>query len=232
MPAYNAANYIQETIESVLSQDYEEFELLIIDDCSKDKTWDIMQKYKRHLRVRLSRNKINFGVGKTRNKLVGLALGEYITPCDADDIMLQGNLKRHSIFLDNNPKYGAVYSDMLVLEINNNNVMKRPPYIAELEKDLEWDLVQNLVNHAGSMIRKDLIRKVNGYNETVYSIDDWDLWLKLAEITKIKYLQGEIYYVWRKHPKGLTRTDKKWKQDYIIIMKEAVKRRYGLGSIS
>jgi len=227
MPAYNAAKYICEAVESVLSQDYEAFELLIIDDCSRDNTWKILRKYKKHPKVKLFRNRKNLGVGKTRNKLVKLARGIYITPCDADDIMLFGNLKRLSNFLDSHKKYGAVYADMLVLETKNDKLLK-PPYVVKTNETFEWDLLQNLVNHAGSMIRKNLIVKVGGYDETIYSMDDWDLWLKLAEITKIKYLKGEIYYIWKRRANSLTRTTKTFKEDYLKIATEAIKRRYGL----
>jgi len=227
MPAYNAAKYIQEAIESILSQDYEAFELLIMDDCSRDNTWKVLQRYKKHPRVRLFKNRKNLGVGRTRNKLVRLARGIYITPCDADDIMLSGNLKRLSNFLDGHKKYGAVYADMLVLETKRGRLL-RPPYVVKINETFKWDLLQNLVNHPGSMIRKDLVIKVGGYDETVYSIDDWDLWLKLAEITKIKYLKGEIYYVWRRHPGALSCIgERRWQKECNMILVRAIKRRYG-----
>lgn len=227
MPAYNASRFIEEAIGSVLSQNYEPFELLIADDGSTDDTLKIVKKkYKIHPRVKIYLNKKNLGVGATRNKLIRLARGKYITPCDADDMMLPGNLKRLSQILDTQPKIGAVYADCLVLETNRHDNLSASPYILGKDHQKTWDLIDNSINHPGSMIRKSLIFKVGGYNEEVYSVDDWDLWLKLAEMTQIEHLKGEIYYVWRRNPRSLTNTDKKWKKDTWKILLEAVKRRY------
>jgi len=228
MPAYNAARFIKEAIESVLAQDYRPFELLIADDGSTDDTFKIIKDYKAHPKVRICSNRKNLGVGATRNKLVRLARGEYITPCDADDMMLPGNLKRLSVFLDAHPNTGAVYADCLVLETDKDNDLLMAPYILGKDHRKIWDLIDNPINHPGSMIRKSLILKVGGYNENVYSVDDWDLWLRLAEITQFKYLKGEVYYVWRRNPKSLTQTDKRWHRDYRSIIGEAIKRRYGI----
>jgi len=77
------------------------------------------------------------------------------------------------------------------------------------------------------MIRKELITRVGGYDENAYSIDDYSLWLKLSEIAKFKYLEDEVYYVYRRHPASLTRTDKSRFETKQRLIREAIKRRYG-----
>lgn len=227
MPAHNASQYIEEAIESVLAQDYGPFELLIADDGSTDDTFRIIKGYRTHPKIRVYSNKKNLGVGAARNKLLRLGRGKYITPCDADDMMLPGNLKRLSGFLDTHPNIGVVYADCLVLETSKDNHLLTAPYVLGKDYHTVWDLIDNAINHPGSMIRRPLVLRVGGYNETVYSVDDWDLWLKLAEITQFKYLKGEVYYIWRRNFGSLTRTDKRWYLDYQRIFREAVKRRYG-----
>lgn len=228
MPAYNAARYIKEAIESVLAQDYNPFELLIADDASIDDTFGIIQRYRRHPKVRIFTHQKNLGVGAARNRLIRLARGQYITPCDADDLMLSGNLKRLSEFLDLHPRFGVVYANVLALEVNKENQLLQVPQVYGTDCRRVWDLNQNVINHPGSMIRKSLILKVGGYDETVYSVDDWSLWLRLAEVTKFKYLEKEIYYLWRRNPMSITRTDKKYGADVLKIIKETTKRRYGI----
>lgn len=223
MPAYNASCFIREAIESVLAQEEDRFELLMIDDASTDETLKIMKSYRRDPRVRSYANKRHLGVGATRNRLLRLAQGNYITPCDADDLMLPGNLKRMSGILDKHPAIGTVYADTLVIEMDQEGI----PLILGRDYRKAWDLFDNSINHPGSMIRKSLMVKVGGYDETVYSTDDWSLWLKLAEVTRFKYLRGEIYYVWRRHSKSLTRTDPHWASDVKRIKREAIQRRYG-----
>ena len=229
MPAYNAAPYVREAVESVLAQDFEPFELVVVDDASTDSTWGHLRGYSKHPKVRLFRNRRNLGAGATRNRILRLARGEYITPCDADDLLLPKALERLSRYLDRYPKVGAVYGDILELMTDQDNALVRPPAICGKDHNEAWDLIDNAVNHAGSMIRKSLMLKVGGYDESVYSVDDWSLWLKLAEISRFKYLRGEVFYVWRRRPSSLTQTDRNWHSDVEKIRLEAIRRRYGGG---
>jgi glycosyltransferase involved in cell wall biosynthesis len=229
MPAYNAAEFIGAAIDSVLAQDCDSFELVVVDDASKDATWKLLQKYAKHPNVRLFRNARNLGVGATRNLLTRLSYGEYITPCDADDLLLPGVLKRFSEYLDSHPRIGAVYGNVLEL-MTDQRVVTRPPQLFGKNYSKTWDLLENAVNHAGSMIRKSLMIEVGGYDEAVYSVDDWSLWLKLAEISRFKYMRGVVSYVWRRHPASLTQTDENWHADVEKIRAAAIKRRYQSGS--
>jgi glycosyltransferase involved in cell wall biosynthesis len=226
MPAFNAAEYIGEAIASILDQEFESFELVIVDDGSTDSTWNLMKQYAKHPKVRVLRNAKNLGAGRTRNLLTELASGEYITPCDADDLLLPGVLRKFNDYLDSHPGVGAVYGDVLELMTDPDKIVVRPPTLYGKNADDGWDLIENTVNHAGSMIRKSLMVQVGGYDESVYSIDDWSLWLKLAEITRFKYMKGEISYVWRRHPSSLTQTDRNWHRDVEKIRNEAIARRY------
>ena len=227
MPAYNAAGYIGEAVESVLAQDFDSFELVVLDDASGDSTRKVLKGYEGHPKVRLFRNRRNAGAGAARNRLTRLARGEYVTPCDADDLLLPGALGRLSRYLDLHPKVGAVYGDVLELMTDRNGVVLRPPLVYGKASGETWDLIENAVNHAGSMVRRSLLVEVGGYDETVYSVDDWSLWLKLAEVSKLKHLRGEVYYVWRRHPGSLTQTDRNWHRDVEKIRAEAIARRYG-----
>jgi glycosyltransferase involved in cell wall biosynthesis len=229
MPAYNAAEYVREAVESVLAQNFGPFELVVVDDASRDSTWEHLKAYSKHPKVRLFRNRRNMGAGATRNRILRLARGEYVTPCDSDDLLLPRALKRLSQYLDAHPRAGAVYGDILELMTDRDKHLTRPPAISGMNYRKSWDLIENGVNHAGSMIRRALMLRVGGYDESVYSVDDWSLWLKLAEVTRFKYLAGEIYYIWRRHPASLTQTDRNWHSDVEKIRLEAIRRRYGDG---
>ncbi len=228
MPAYNASKYINEAIKSVLDQDYESFELLILDDGSTDNTWDVIQKYKKDPRVRIYRNKKNTGGGAARNKTIRLAKGKYISFCDADDLMLPGNLKTLSQYLDNHPKIGMVYPKALIVRVNNKNKLISPAWIKGKDFYQGWDLMENALLQGGAMIRKPLFFKAGGYDETSYYSDvDYGLWLKLTEITTVKYLDKEIFYVVVSCPKKMSREERKRYTSYILLKKaQTIKRRY------
>ena len=228
MPAFNVGPYVDEAVDSVLSQDFRSFELIIVDDHSTDHTWPLIKKYARRPNVRIERNRRNLGAGATRNFITSLARGRYVVPCDADDLLLPDALGRLSGFLDRHPAVGAVYADVIEINTDRHDVVIQPPGIRGQDHRRTWDLIDNVVNHAGSMIRRRFIERVGGYDENVYSVDDWSLWLKLAEISRIEYLPGEIYYVWRRHPGSLTRTDPHWQRDVARIRTEAVARRYAV----
>ncbi len=229
MPAFNAATFIDEAIQSVLAQKFGSFELLIVDDASCDATWQRLQKYAGHEKVRLFRNDTNRGAGATRNRLLSLARGRYVMPCDADDLLLPGALRRLSDYLDAHPKIGVVYGAVLEVMTDGRNRVLGPAAIHGKDAHAAWDLVENTVNHAGSLSRTALVRQVGGYDESVYSVDDWSLWMKVAEVARFKYLRGEVYYLWRRHPSSLTQTDRNWHRDVNKIRDEAIRRRYGTG---
>lgn len=86
-PLYNSEKYIAETIESVLAQTYSNWEMIIVDDCSKDNSTKIVEEYqKKDRRIKLYRNEINKGVSYTRNRAIDLSQGKYIAFLDSDDL--------------------------------------------------------------------------------------------------------------------------------------------------
>ncbi len=227
IPAFNTEKYIAETIESVLNQKFDDSEIIIIDDSSTDKTFSIINQYSHNPKVSIFQNKKNLGETATRNLLIAKAKGEYITPCDSDDIMLPNNLNRLSTILDRFPKIGAVYGDILAIEMNKS----LQPSVSGKDFKNSWDIFENAPNHAGSMFRKDLLQKIGGYDERFRTqMTDWELWIKLSEITQFKYLAGEFYYLWRRHSSSITRNKKimkKTKENYQAMLLRTLKRRYG-----
>jgi glycosyltransferase involved in cell wall biosynthesis len=225
MPAYNVVKYVREAIESVITQRFDSFELLVADDGSSDGTRAVIDEYAGRPKVRISHNKVNSGAAATRNRLLREALGTYVTPCDADDLLLPGNLRRLSTYLNDHPDAGVVYADVLSLRIDDHDELMEQPIVCGADCTKTWDLFENVVNHGGSMSRRDVLLAAGGYDEDVYSVDDWSLWLKVAEIARIHYLPGELYYLWRRHPTTMTRTDPRYVENVRRIVGAASARR-------
>lgn len=197
MPAFNVVNFVGEAVESVLAQSFEGFELIVVDDGSTDGTGEALIPYADHPAVQILQNETNRGSGAARNRILAMARGEYFLPCDADDLLLPGSLQTLCRFLDDNLEVGVVYGDILRLETEAQTLLGAPSIVGR-DTDQVWDLFENAVNHGGSLIRSDLMRRVGGYPVDP-GPDDWGLFLKLAEITAIHYLEGQLYYVWRLH---------------------------------
>src|SRR4051812_9656174 len=107
IPVYDREPYVGEAIESILAQTFTDFELLVIDDGSTDRSRDIVRSY-RDSRVRLGCNANNEGIPKTRNKGLRLARGEYLAFLDSDDWACAERFARQVTFLDTHPDYAAV----------------------------------------------------------------------------------------------------------------------------
>jgi glycosyltransferase involved in cell wall biosynthesis len=116
MPAFNSEAYIAEAVESVLAQQGPPFELLIGNDASTDETMRAIEPFGSDPRVRVFDFPVNRGSAHVCNTLRGHARGRYVTPCDADDVMLAGCLCVQYQFLENHPDIGVCYGDILILD--------------------------------------------------------------------------------------------------------------------
>ena len=199
IPVYNSKKFIVEAIESVLSQDYRYFEVIVINDGSCDGTTKIIKRHFSDFRLRYYTQK-HQGIAATRNRLVELSRGKYISPQDADDIMLPGKLKRLAEFLDKNPQVGVIYGNSL--KITENGTILKERYMGKPPEKF-WDLFSNCIPHGSSMVRKSKICTVGGYDESLTTAVDYDLWLKLFEVTKFVYI-NEFFYASRLHPERTT----------------------------
>ena len=106
-PAYNCEKYIKKAIESILNQSYKDFEYIIIDDNSTDKTWKIIKSFaNKDTRIKAYINKRNLGIPLNRNRGIKLARGKYIVWQDADDISKKHRIKKLYEFMENNKEVG------------------------------------------------------------------------------------------------------------------------------
>ncbi|TXJ00169.1 MAG: glycosyltransferase family 2 protein [Neisseriales bacterium] len=108
MPVYNAEKYITEAVESILNQTYSDFEFIIIDDCSTDSSYQILQKYaEKDKRIRIFRNDTNRKQAYTKNFAIKLAKGKFIAFMDADDISLPARFTKQVTFMESHPDIGV-----------------------------------------------------------------------------------------------------------------------------
>jgi len=122
MPVYNGSAQIAEAIESILSQTYSDFSLIIVDNCSTDNTADIVSKFQ-DKRIHYTRNSRNLGLIGNVNRCLEMADGRYVCISAHDDVMLPENLERKARLLDEHPDVGFVHSDILIIDAEGKTIV-------------------------------------------------------------------------------------------------------------
>jgi glycosyltransferase involved in cell wall biosynthesis len=194
VPSYNASRYICETLESVLAQTYRNFEVIVIDDGSKDHTPDIVADYaRRDSRIRLVKQP-NSGVGVARNRGIAEAFGEFIAPLDADDVWYPQKLEKQVASLERGgEEWGFAYC--WSKSINERGEAFLPLAHWPIRGRVFYALTyKNIIGNASvPLFRASAVREVGGYRTRaeqsgVQGCEDWDFALRVAA----KYLVDEV----------------------------------------
>ncbi|MDY6898310.1 MAG: glycosyltransferase family A protein [Cyanobacteriota bacterium] len=180
MPAYNAAAYLSQTIESVLSQTFTDFDLIIIDDGSTDDTGVIADRYQKlDKRVKLLRQ-LNQGVSATRNKGINHSNSKYIAFIDADDKWFPNNLKFHFEHLKNNPDLGISYAKVEFLHPDGKHTGKiARGRLTNLQP--QHFLYENpTMTVSNIVVRKKVFEEVGGFDCSMSYSEDMNFLFKVA----------------------------------------------------
>lgn len=182
MGIYNCANTLEEAIESILTQTYQDWELIMCDDGSQDNTYEVATSFsKKYENIIVFQNERNMGLNYTLNRCLEKANGKYIARMDGDDISLPTRLEKEVFFLDQHKEYAIVSTNMIYFDENGewgkSNMLKFP------QKE---DLVKATpFCHAPCMVRREAYEKVKGYSveKKLLRAEDYHLWFKM-------YLEG------------------------------------------
>ena len=183
IPTYNAEKYINESIDSILSQTYKNFEILIIDDNSKDSTLEIIKKYQ-DKRIKIIQGDCK-GLAAALNKGIREATGEYIARMDADDISLPERFEKQIKFLEKNPDISLVGSWQK--HIGNKNWVHKPlqnPEQVKIALLFSCDLC-----HSTVMFRKKDFVENNLFYDENSPQEDFELWSRAIHVLKFANLQ-------------------------------------------
>lgn len=181
MGIYNCADTLDEALVSLLNQTYQDFEVIMCDDGSSDNTIEIARKYVNNFPSKffLISNDINLGLGKTLNRCLRLANGEYIARMDGDDISVENRFFIELSFLENHRDYDIVSCSMILFDETGDWAQTRKP----IESPNIIDFVKHtpVHCHAPCMIRKNALINVGGYTEDkrLLRYEDCNLWYKL-----------------------------------------------------
>lgn len=202
IPAYNAEKYIEESIDSILNQTFQDFEIIAVDDGSSDSTYDILEKIKsRDSRIIIFKNISNKGISYTRNRLKSLAKGEYIMWQDADDISMNYRMEEQVKILDDNYKIGIVGGYLKFFNQESDlDIRKYEANDSTLRRNI---FRYSPVSQGGSMVRKSVFDEVGDYDIFYSSGEDLDMTFRIGQKYQFANVQN-IVLKYRQNQLGST----------------------------
>lgn len=223
---YNNGKYFSECYDSIISQSYENWEVIIVDDCSTDDSTEIITSLiKDDPRFIFSQNKVNKGCGYTKRKCLDLATGDFCAFLDPDDALYSYALERSA---DEFQKSGnsviAVYSQLVFCDeqLNPREIFTKIKQVRNHKLFFNAPIQIS----AFFMFKRDAYLKTSGINPTLKNAVDQDLYLKLLEIGDAKFID-EVLYKYRLHSNGISQQTSKQsaKESFARVIHESMKRR-------
>ena len=187
VPTYNRANFLREAIESVLSQSFEDFELIVSDNASEDDTGSVVKSFSDE-RIRYFRNPQNLGHRENMNRCLMLSRGKYVTILPDDDMMMADNLAAKVGVLAANQEIGLVHSKFHIID-DGGQIIKYntawwygPDRTSDVLEKREDILVRmyNPINIAAAVFRRACYENLGGFSDQVGLAFDYEYWVRIA----------------------------------------------------
>ena len=201
MPVYNGERFLAEAIESILTQTFTDFELIIVDDGSTDGSAEIIRSFaERDARIRLIQHRENLGISSACNTGIAEARGKYIAGMDSDDISLPDRLQKQLDILESNAEIGGVG---VGTQLVNDDLTPRETY--RLPEDHAFILLNMMIGglsiiRASMMVRREILVSTAGYDPSIRIGPDFELFLRLVWEKRIRYANVlTTQYIYRDH---------------------------------
>jgi glycosyltransferase involved in cell wall biosynthesis len=184
LPVYNAQKFLSESIESILTQTYQNLELIVVDDASTDDSWQIMQLYKeKDNRVKIFQNIQNLKLSRTLNKALSSASGKYIARMDADDISLPDRIQLQVDYMESHPEVGICGGRMNIIGTDGVIFGCRKYHL--VDKEIRSHIFRySPYSHPLIMMRKNVLDQVGGYRHEYNPAEDYELYFRIGEISR------------------------------------------------
>lgn len=208
VPTFNSGSYVKETLLSILTQSYQDIEIIVVDDASTDNTAEVVNALNSDKIKYIGLAKNHGGPSKARNIGVKNALGEYIAIFDSDDIMLPGRIESVVCKMDELPEVGMVCTDAIKFSDKGgdyayNHVNPRHYgrfislktrcvgnnfYIIDKKHAFDCLFFENYVQTSSVTIRRKVFDEIGYFDETLTNADDWDMWFRITNCYDLGFL--------------------------------------------
>lgn len=184
IPTYNRADLVQQAVESILAQTWDQYEIIVVDDGSTDDTEHALTRW--HGRIRYERQE-NQGESAARNRGVQLARGAYVAFLDSDDLWLPGKLARQVEVLERNPAAGVVFCRASLIDGDGRRLPDNSIFDLDGLTQVSFEQLcrKSLFAPSTVVMRRAVFDAVGGFDEAIRYGEDWDLWLRSALVTSI-----------------------------------------------
>jgi len=213
-PNYNCVHFISETMESVLAQTYTNWEMLIVDDCSTDGSYELALEYAaKDTRIKVIRNEKNSGAAISRNRALDIAQGEYIAFLDSDDLWESDKLEKQITFMkDNNCDF--CFSRYDLIDEENTPLGK----IVRIVKNLSYKklLHHDFIGCLTAIYRRDIAKKIRSF--PIKNNNDYGLFLQVVHNSKNSMGINEVLAHYRIRKSGISRKKFKKVKPYFELM--------------
>jgi glycosyltransferase involved in cell wall biosynthesis len=202
MCVHNAGVYLREAIDSILTQSFSDFELVIVLDCPTDGSEKIVEAYD-DPRIKIVRNSENLGLTQSLNKGLGQCLGQFIARHDADDISDKSRLRAQWTWLNAHSEIGLLGTDCLWIDSKGNPIREttvRPKTHSEI---LWYMQFENPFVHSSVMFRRALVEELGGYDISYRRTQDFDLWSRVSMRSKVAILPEKLVKL-RRHSSSIS----------------------------
>ena len=218
IPVYNGEKTIQETIESVLGQTFVDFELIIIDDGSSDRTVEIINK---NLDSRLKLYSYpNQGLSVSRNRGIQRSQGDYISFIDADDLWTKNKLAAQYQALQNIPSAAVAYSGTSRID-EYSKILYDIPLAKIRGKVYSYLLLRDIIGSGSNpLIQQQALLATGNFNESLQAAEDWDMWIKLS--AKYEFIDvPEHQVLYRRSPQSMSSQITRQEQETLKVINHA-----------
>jgi len=204
MSVYNDARWLDTSIPSILGQTFTDFEFIIVDDGSIDKSLEIIKRYaSKDQRIKYIKLKKNLGTARALNEGLKIARGKYVAKQDADDISMPERLEQEVRFLENHPDIAVVGSFVKIIGPDNEDlgVLCFPEEDQQIRKFM---IKRCPFIHSSVLIKREALSVIGGYNPSLRRVQDYDLWFKI--LSRFKGANLPLLLVaYRLYPEGYKR---------------------------
>ncbi len=193
MPVYNSEKYVAEAVNSLLDQTFVDFEIIAINDGSKDNSAAVVAGIQDD-RIVFVDNKENQGFLPTLNRCIDLAKGQYIARLDDDDIALPDRIEKQVLYMDSHPStvLCGTYFDYIINEYNQDDAPKMPPIFTDEQFKFSLAFGNFCISHSSFMMRKDTLEKHHIRYETFLQVPDYHMQTCMSEVGIVHFIREPL----------------------------------------